>query len=72
MVQNNILTINDELERKILDYVGNLKDDRQTIILTPYSKYDQAFQFVTNLYTGGSLKDKESFSNFIKQSGDDF
>ena len=52
LVQNNILTINDKLERKILDYVVNLKNNRQTTILTPYSKYGQAFQCVTNLYTG--------------------
>lgn len=72
LVQNNILTIDDELERKILDYVVNLKDDRQTTIVARYSKYGQALQGVTNLYTGGYLKDKENFSNFIKQSGEDF
>lgn len=70
MAQNNILAINDELERKILDYVVNLKDDGKKAIYD--SKYNQALQCVTNLYIGGYLKDKESFSNFIKQSGDDF
>ena len=72
LIQNNILAINDELERKILDYVVNLEDDRPTTILSPDSKYSQALQCVTNLYTEGYLNDKENFSSFIKKSGDDF
>lgn len=70
LAQNNILTINDELEKKLLDYVVNFKYDRKKAIYD--SKYNQALQYVTNLYTGGYLKDKESFSKFIKQSGNDF
>lgn len=69
LLQNNIIDINDELEKNILDYVTNLEDDRKT---KHPSKYETALRCITNLYIVNLFKNKATFSNFIKQNGDDF
>ena len=69
LLKNNIIDIDDELEKSILDYVTNLEDDRKT---THPSKYETALHCITTLYIGNLFKNKEAFSNFIKQNGDDF
>lgn len=69
LLQKNIINIDDELEKNILNYVTNLEDDRKT---THPSKYSTALRCITNLYIGNIFKNKEKFSNFIKQNEDDF
>ena len=69
LVQNKVISIDEELEKSILSYLHGLEDDRKT---TFPGKYEQALQYITNLYTGDFLKDKSAFEVFIQQSGDDF
>ena len=69
LVQNKIIPIDEKLEKSILNYLDCLEDDRKT---TFPGKYEQALQYITNLYTGDFLKDKSAFEAFIQQSGDDF
>lgn len=69
LVQNKVIFIDEELEKSILIYLHGLEDDRKT---TFPGKYEQALQYITNLYTGDFLKDKSAFETFIQQSGDDF
>ena len=69
LAQNNIIAIDTETEKNILDYVQNLEDDRNTTI---NGKYEQMLSYITNLYIEDHLKDKESFEKFIKQNGDAF
>ena len=69
LVQNKVISIDEELEKSILSYLHGLEDDRKT---TFPGKYEQALQYITNLYTGDFLKDKSAFEAFIQQSDDDF
>ena len=69
LVQNKVISIDEELEKSILSYLHGLEDDRKN---TFPSKYEQALQYITNLYTGDFLKDKSAFEVFIQHSGDDF
>lgn len=69
LVQNEVISHDEELEKNILNYLHHLEDDRKT---TFPSKYERALQYVTNLYTGDLLKNKSEFEAFIHQSGDDF
>ena len=69
LAHNKIISIDDELEKRILDYISTLEDDRKN---TTNSKYERALLYITNLYTDNLFKTTDIFSNFIKQSGDDF
>ena len=69
LAQNKIISIDDELEKNILTYINNLEDDRKT---TSPSRYELALQCVTNLYTGGLLRNGGNFVPFIQKSGDEF
>lgn len=69
LLYNRVIDIDDSLEKDILEYITNLKDDRKT---THPSKYDTALRCITNLCIGDLLKNREIFSNIIRQSGDDF
>ena len=69
LVQNRVISIDEELEKSILSYLHGLEDDHKT---TFPGKYEQALQYIANLYTGDFLKDKSAFESFIQQSGDDF
>ena len=69
LAHNKIIPIDDELEKRILDYISTLEDDRKN---TTNSKYERALLYITNLYTDNLFKTTDIFSNFIKQSGDDF
>ena len=69
LIQNEVISNDEELEKNILNYLHCLEDDRKT---TFPGKYERALQYVTNLYTGDLLKNKSEFEAFIHQSGDDF
>lgn len=69
LIQNKIISIDDELEQNILNYIGKISDDRKT---TYSSDYELALRCVINLYTGNLLPHKQNFESFIQKSGDDF
>lgn len=69
LLKNKAMTLDDALEDDLLNYVSNLKDDRET---TAPSRYEIGIEETAILYAEDCLKQKDKFFSVIKKSGVSF